>query len=903
MRAAALLALLSVCPAIAAAGQAPAPPDGIDLLVAQIQGAVEKGDASALRAFARFDADVGQLNDFVANLTSPAASAATVKERDRALLVSGRQRLLLEIFTERAREGRVSTWRLDVAPPEPPARTGPDAPWQIAAIQRLTVVSGLYRLTLDSATEYDVHDLNLLLTDLKISLPNGRAFVAQSSDGPTAVVLLGRGRVEFAPKPEAERVQVHIFCGEDTFNADFDSVFLRLNPFEFSLRLPETALAKRAVDSGDFKRAAQIFETYVPRSFQIDLSDLSTERWSLVPSTNDFVAEIVTRRFGALTYARANSEPEDISFFDRRRHRNISVYASESRFGTRARFFSEDDRQDYDITSYDIRAAFSPDRLWVDGNVRLELKTRAPLLSTLTLRLADPLVVRSVTSPDFGRLLHLRIVGQNSILISFPAGIPSDTNLELTIVYGGRLQPQPLDREAVELQEGPAQLREDIVMPLEPRFVYSNRSYWYPQSTVTDYATATLTVTVPGEFDVVASGTPRGGPSSVEPAGAGQRPRKQYVFDTTRPARYLACVISRFRGSPAMQLNLASIDAPQPGTASRTPTSDGRAGQAEAAPFNLYVQANPRQFNRSKAFAERAADILTFYTSVVGDAPYGSFTVAITESDLPGGHSPAYFAIVNQPLPTTPFVWRNDPVAFENYPSFFLAHEVAHQWWGQAVGWKNYHEQWLSEGFAQYFAALYAERERGPDQFTSVIRQMRRWAIEMSPQGPVYLGYRLGHIKSDSRVFRALVYNKGAMVLHMLRRLVGDRAFFSGLREFYTKWRFQKAGTDDFRVSMEAASGRPLERFFDTWIFGSTIPTVKFTVLPSGAGELRVRFDQTGSVADFPITVSISYADGSSEDVVVAVTEKSIERSIPLKGAMRSVEVNRDGAALAEVEK
>src|SRR5207245_7057896 len=88
--------------------------------------------------------------------------------------------------------------------------------------------------------------------------------------------------------------------------------------------------------------------------------------------------------------------------------------------------------------------------------------------------------------------------------------------------------------------------------------------------------------------------------------------------------------------------------------------------------------------------------------------------------------------------------------------------ELAHQWWGQAIGWKNYHEQWISEGFAQYFAALYAERERGPEQFAAVLRQMRRGAVEMSPQGPVYRGYRRGHIEAEGRVVRALVSNEGA---------------------------------------------------------------------------------------------------------------------------------------------
>jgi aminopeptidase N len=102
---------------------------------------------------------------------------------------------------------------------------------------------------------------------------------------------------------------------------------------------------------------------------------------------------------------------------------------------------------------------------------------------------------------------------------------------------------------------------------------------------------------------------------------------------------------------------------------------------------------------------------------------------------------------------------------------------------------------------------------------------------------------------------------------------------------------------------MEAASGRPLERFFDDWIFGSAIPTVKFAVLESSASEVRVRFDQSGEPFDIPITVTLLYADGSSEDVIVALSEKTTERSIPLKRALRSVEVNRDGAALAEIQK
>ena len=81
---------------------------------------------------------------------------------------------------------------------------------------------------------------------------------------------------------------------------------------------------------------------------------------------------------------------------------------------------------------------------------------------------------------------------------------------------------------------------------------------------------------------------------------------------------------------------------------------------------------------------------------------------------------------------------------------------------------------------------------------------MRRWGMNESDQGPVYLGYRLGHIKSDGRIFRALVYNEGAAVLHMLRRLIGDDAFFKGLRRFYASARFRKDNPELYGAFLDA---------------------------------------------------------------------------------------------------
>ena len=867
-------ACVSLWPVMAAAAQ-PAPaqagPAGIDALVTAIARAVEAGDADALRALARPDVSPALLYEFVQSMTFPKVTQSAVKERDRTPLDSGRFRLLIETLTDREAEGRVTSWRLDVEP------AGAGAPWRITTVERLSVISGLHRLALDTTTEYEVKDLVVNAPDLTLSLPSGHAFVSRTADGPTALVLLGRGRVEFTPALDAERSQVRIFSGADALKTAFDLVFVRLPPAEFGARVATAALKPRPVDPGHLRRALQAFETFLPKSFQIGLNDLSAARWSLTPSSNDFVAEIVTGRYGALTYARANSEPEDISFFERRRHRNISLYPSEQKLATRGRFFSEDDKLDYDVVRYEIETSLEPERQWIDGTAKLTIRTRSQYISTLTLRLADSLVVRRVTSPQFGRLLHLRVVGQNNVLVGFPATVVADSDIELVITYGGRLAPQGVDREAVTIAQD--RIKDDILMPVEPQFLYSNRSYWYPQAAVTAYATGKLSFTVPSEFDVIASGMPAG-PATLMPAAPGARPRKKFVFDAPTPTRYFAYLVSRFQSAPPTPLKLRD----------------------DADPLMLRVAANPRLFNRVRGLGDKAADILTFYGGLMADAPYETFTLALTESDLPGGHSPAYFAMLNQPLPQSPFVWNNDPVSFPNYPSFFIAHELAHQWWGQAVGWKNYHEQWLSEGFAQYFAALYAERERGPEQFASVLRQMRRWAVDVSPQGPVYLGYRLGHIKADGRIFRALVYNKGAMVLHMLRRLMGDEAFFAGLRDFYATWRYCKAGTEDFRLSMEKAGGLPLERFFERWIHGAAIPTVRFSSRIDGS-LLHVRFDQKGDIFDIPITVTVLYADGTSEDVVVKVTAATTELTLRLKGAVRGVEVNKDGGSLAEIEK
>jgi aminopeptidase N len=136
----------------------------------------------------------------------------------------------------------------------------------------------------------------------------------------------------------------------------------------------------------------------------------------------------------------------------------------------------------------------------------------------------------------------------------------------------------------------------------------------------------------------------------------------------------------------------------------------------------------------------------------------------------------------------------------------------------------------------------------------------------------------------------------------MLRRLVGDDIFFSAIRRFYTEQKFQKAGTADLQHAFEAESGRPLDRFFERWIYGAEIPRVRYTRIIS-AGSVAVRFEQVGELLfDIPVTVTVTYASGQTQETVVPVTERVVQWTMPTVGQVRQVEINRDQAAIAEFD-
>ena len=890
-----------------------------DPLVASLEAAARRADVETYLDLLAEGADRTAARAFAADALRRDVQEAAARARFVRPLEDDSERdgyeLTVEVFTERGVAGRLQTWVVDVVR-DAAAADGPGA-WRIADQERVDVVEGLLNLSLNPDVAYDAAGFVIAGEDMTLSMSRGAVFVAETARGGiTGMVLLGRGILSFSPAPEAERGQVRLLTGRETLETALSAAFVRVNPVAFASRVSLPEMRRHPVDRDELERAREVFDRFAPLSFGVDLGDLSDKSWSMTPGGGDFIADMQTDRYGTLTFAQSATQPEDVSLFERESQRIIALYPSAAKRATQGRYYSDDDRVAYDVLDYRIAASFEPagvereslrarPRLrgcFITGRTRLAVRVTGSNLTSLTLRLAEDLEVHSVVSSELGPLLFFRMRGRDNLVVSLPSRAPPiGAEFTLDIEYSGLLEAQELEENWL----GRRGFGLDAVGAITPfgvaarRYIYSSATHWYPRASTSDYATATMDLTVPADYGVVASGEPAQTDSPVRrPAGEGTAQRRRYRYVTLQPARYLSCVISRF-APPGNGTRLVTVDPSGTARASRRGVSYDS--------LSLAVTSTERTRDRIAGYYETAADILGFYASLVGDVPYPTFTLALTDALLPGGHSPAYFAVLNQPMPLPPGAmvsWRTDPVAFSRYPAFFLAHELAHQWWGQAVGWKNYHEQWLSEGLSQYFAALYAEHHDGPQVFSDVLKQMRRWSLRHSEQGPVYLGNRLGRIEDEPRVYRALVYNKAAMVLHMLRRLLGDETFFGGIRRYYNEMRFRKAGTDDLIRAFEAQSGRSLTAFFDRWIHEADLPDIAFshrTGSGPGGRDVILRFEQRGKLFEVPITVTLRYRGNRRETLIVPVADEVTEVRVPLRGQLRDVEVNEDGGALVEV--
>jgi hypothetical protein len=851
---AALLLCVLACPA----GLRPADPDPeAESLLSRLEAAWRNGDEAAWLALWDFDGPEQRAGEeeIVRNAFASDETALSFLLRPSPPRGAARFSADVQVFAADEPRARVAYWRLAFA-----RRAGR---WAVVGRQEAGSLDGLVHLSL-APRAFRARGVSLRLEDFELRMEDGTLFSTPEDLGPTAFAFVGRGRVRFSPAPPAEREQLRQFSGATAIDREVSWAFFRLHPADFHGALDTGRLEPEANPGPHRARAEEVWRARSERSFLID-APLPRSPWWLMPSPGDAVVDFPWGRKRVLTLAISSGEPEDVNLFDRDRRRQICTYPS----GGRSARYSEDDRRVVDVLDNDVTARFDPDRLEVVATHTMQVRLLAPT-GTLRLRLHDDFRVASVTSEDGGRLLFFRVREQGNLVVSLGPLAQGDRPFRITTRYAGRHDPAPVDQEV-------AQVTTPLVLDLvddglveRPPLVYSNRTAWYPRPPAEDFATARVGIDTPAGWLGVVGG------ELLSAKTEGGRTRAEYRL--AQPGKFVTAIVGR----------LADVGMRQEGEQAIR----GFAGQRVRGETLTRMQA--------------AQEMLTFYAKRFGPSPYPTVGLVVAEGETPAGHSPPGLLY----LQVRPPVLRgrslpDDPANFGDLPGFFLAHEAAHQWWGQGTAPANYRERWLSEAWAQYASALWLRERLGEGTFRSMMDRMARWALRYDTAGPIHLGQRLGHLKQDPRVFRAVVYDKGAWVLHMLRGLLGDEAFFAGARAFLEGHRYAKAGTEDLRAALEEASGRDLGPYFERWIYDTGLPVIRWSARTTRTETgFRSTFEvrPQGLPGPLPLQLTATTADGV-ERRTVELDPAGGSWTLDTRSEARRLQLNEDRGLLARFER
>ena len=269
----------------------------------------------------------------------------------------------------------------------------------------------------------------------------------------------------------------------------------------------------------------------------------------------------------------------------------------------------------------------------------------------------------------------------------------------------------------------------------------------------------------------------------------------------------------------------------------------------QGTPLQTWVFPEDRVKGRA-IFEDTSRRALEFFSDRVGPYPYEKLA-NVQASGIGGGMENA-----------TAIFYGDKDVTAGRAP---VVHEIAHQWFGNSVTERDWDDVWLSEGFATYFTLLYTEQVEGRDAFVRDLGRSRERVLEVEsklPDTPIV--HR--NLSDMKLVLNQLVYQKGGWVLHMLRQEIGTEAFWTGIRDYYRRYRDKNASTDDFRQVMERASGgKDLRWFFTQWLSRSGVPEVggQWHFVPSRQRvEIILRQKQATAPFRLHLDLGIVSADG-----------------------------------------
>ena len=490
----------------------------------------------------------------------------------------------------------------------------------------------------------------------------------------------------------------------------------------------------------------------------------------------------------------------------------------------------EDPRAGYDVRRYDLALEVDPDTETLSGSVTTRARVTADSLEHFVLDLKQEFEVLGVSLEGAELPFEHRA---ERVRATLPSAAGAGDELAVTVTYRG--QPKAAERAFsgfhwAKTADGRPWINTSCQGPGAHSWWPCKASFYHPQDKPDDGIR--MSITAPEELYAVSNGRLE----RIEELEGDRRtfhwvhpyPLETYTV-TLNVAPYVVV---------ESELTLPGVDEP--------------------VPWIYYVL--PENVEKAAVQFQQVPELLEIFTRAFGPWPFPEAKFALVETNFWGmEHSTAVAYGSSYPA------WcqangERDAYANRNRDyDYILVHEVAHEWWGNAVSANAWGHFWIHEGFGTYAEGVYVEFTQGREQADL---WFARKVGRRGGQGRLFRGEDV----NSGQAYSGLIYSKGAVVLHALRHYVDDdEAWWRALTAFNTRFRYGNADTEDFQGVLEEVTGKPWKRFFEQWFYGTGYPELKGSVTRS-SGELLVEVHSSGGEgAGFHAPLDLAWSEGGEE--------------------------------------
>jgi aminopeptidase N len=500
----------------------------------------------------------------------------------------------------------------------------------------------------------------------------------------------------------------------------------------------------------------------------------------------------------------------------------------------------------YDVTYHKLEFTVNPSVYFITGKVTTTFKALSTM-STVTFDLTNELTVNSVKSGTTN--LNFVQNAADELVITLPSTLTSGTFATVEISYSGA----PASGEQAFTQSN--HNGTPIIFTLSEPF--GARDWWPCKQDLNDKVESIdVFITAPSQYVSVSNGI-----ETTAPVINGTNKTTHFHHGYPIPAYLIAIAVTNYQ-----------VFTQTAGTPPNT--------------FPIVNYIYPENYSSSVIDLAQTLPIMNLFETLFEPYPFKNEKYGHAQFGWGGGMEHT----------TVSFMY--------NFNRGLIAHELGHQWFGDKITCGTWKDIWLNEGFATYLAALVIEHLDGETAFinnkTSMIDN-----ITSQPSGNLYLTD--SQATNVGRIFSSrLSYNKGAMVLEMLRFKMGDTAFFQALQNYLadSNLAYKYAVTNDLKGHLEAVYGQSLTEFFNDWVYNQGYPTYTITAQNWGTGQARFVVSQSQSDAsvsyfEMPVPVRVYGSNGEQQDIVLENTTNNQEFIINVPFLITSVTFDPDKHLIA----